>query len=186
MRDFSELLDWGQEGEEIVARYWMTEGYSILFSRARNNGPQRFYTPRGGQVAPDLLVFNSKHAFWCECKRKDRFELYRKKRFWYTGIDTHMYTRYAQLMCTTPFPLCFAWIHETDDAYAGLAVVGFESMQHNIKDTWPASAYGKGLVMWDRDFIAQHTRATIEDLHRIAADTQRVQPFDSSRLTLVG
>lgn len=155
---FDEMLSWGQDGEELVARYLLSRGCSILFSRARDNGPQRMYTPLGPVVAPDLLAIK-RGVFWVECKRKDRFEWHRKGGYWYTGIDTPQYDKYCALNTSQPIPVYLFLLHEHsyNGSPTGLYGGALGQLSEIIFNRFPPSANGRGLVMWrhqDLPFIA--------------------------------
>lgn len=151
-----QCLSWGQDGEEMVARYYVQHGYSVMFSRARHGGAQLIDTPRGKAVSPDILVMSEDSTFWVECKRKDRFEWHRKGGFWYTGVDTRQWRNYLQFATLQQHPLWLAFLHEytVNRCPTGLFIIPLRILQTCIAGTFTKTT--DGLTYWNYDSLAPY------------------------------
>ena len=117
---FNDMLDWGQAGETVIARWLRSRGNYVLpvYEKVIDSGkgPRLFAPGNGRIVAPDLFVYKTKDAIWVEAKRKTAFSWHRKTKKWVTGIDLHHYNEYCKIDDAGPFPVWLLFLHEGGQA----------------------------------------------------------------------
>ncbi|MBU2843553.1 hypothetical protein [Acidithiobacillus thiooxidans] len=103
---FAETLATGKTGESIIARHYLSLGYSVLpiYEKTENEfkGPVLFTPNSEPLIAPDMLVFKGNRVLWIEVKYKSAFTWHRISQKWTTGIDLHHYNQYLKVQQSRP------------------------------------------------------------------------------------
>lgn len=113
---FQERLKKGHIIEDIVSRYFMSSGRTVLpvyeTSENAKKGPQIFCF-NGGIVAPDMLVFPSGGGSpsFAEVKYKSVFSYHYSTGKWTTGIDTFYLNQYEKAKQATGLPVDILFFH---------------------------------------------------------------------------
>jgi hypothetical protein len=114
-------LAFGQMGESRIARWLMSQGYSVLpvydAQYETGKGP-RVFTASGDIVAPDMMVWKGGSIRWIEAKQKTVATWYRRGAAWQTGIDSRHFDHYCKLRDTSPVPVWLMFLH-TQDRHPG-------------------------------------------------------------------
>lgn len=105
---FSQKMKMGKWGEGIASRYLIERRGATIFPAADyvpDNGGPRVSSNDRKTVAPDLLVWEGKHARWIEVKTKSSFSWHRRSGCWETGIDRKYYVEYKSMHDSSPWPV---------------------------------------------------------------------------------
>jgi hypothetical protein len=117
---FSDNLVYGQTGETIIARWLRHRGCTVLPVYEKifdtGKGPQLFLPDDKSLVAPDMLVYKGKDAYWIEAKHKTAFSWHRITGRWVTGIDLRHYEDYCQVDDVSPWPVWLLFLHDGGQA----------------------------------------------------------------------
>jgi hypothetical protein len=176
LENFRELLEQGQIGESIIARWFIRRGNAVLPVYEKvidtGKGPQLFCLD-GSYAAPDLLLFSKikGRVLWIEAKHKSVFSWHRISQCWTTGIDRRHYREYQKVMAQTEWPVYLMFLHRfnadpnrPEDPWpcpTGLfgqrldVLTKCENHQH---DNWGTS----GMVYWRHESLTPD--ASLEDL----------------------
>ena len=111
---FNEFLKFGQEGEEIVASYLMSEcGVSILpLYQFDPNSMPTILTKNKKLIAPDLTCFNCGNVFFVEVKRKRKWVRYEGELE--TGFDYKHLKNYLEVEEETGLKVFVVFNHENE------------------------------------------------------------------------
>jgi len=105
---FSQKMKMGKWGEEIALRYLIEKLGATVLPAADyvpdNKGP-RVSSSDKKTVAPDLLVWKGKRAYWVEVKTKNSFSWHYISNSWQTGIDYKYYVEYKSMHDSSPWPV---------------------------------------------------------------------------------
>lgn len=115
---FQDSLQFGQVGENHIARWLRSRGYHVLpvYEKEIDNGkgPRLFMasTCKYPQlIAPDMLALRGSSILWVEAKRKTRFSWYGIGGYWVTGIDERHYRDYCAVQDETEYPVWLMFLH---------------------------------------------------------------------------
>jgi hypothetical protein len=117
---FSEKLQVGLLGEDLISRWLRSYGWHVLpayeVSLDTGKGPRLFTAHGGKMVSPDLLIFQGKEIRWAEAKFKRAFTWHRISNSWQTGIDKYMFKEYLSVREATEFQVYLFFLHEPGHA----------------------------------------------------------------------
>ena len=110
---FEDQLKWGEEGERLVARWFMSKGYVVapLYQFDANTAPV-LVSSKGKLVAPDLSLFGNSKMFFAEIKRKNRW-VSSKAHGLETGYNLGQHKHYLEVKHQTGCPVWILFLHET-------------------------------------------------------------------------
>lgn len=160
MNDFTNMLEFGQAGESVIARWLRSKGNFVMPVYEKivdtGKGPQLF-TPSEQLIAPDLFVFKGMGAYWVEAKHKTAFSWHRISSRWVTGIDVRHYEHYLKVDAQTPWPVWLVFFHEGGcakdsplESPSGLFGNTLRFLARNVNHK--SDLWGKtGMVYWARD-----------------------------------
>jgi hypothetical protein len=120
--EFLGKLAFGQIGEQLIARFKRSEGFTILPAYEKElqtgKGP-RLFMPLDGKrallIAPDMLAMRGRlEMTWIEAKHKDHFTWFAKTGHWQTGIDKRHYDDYLEVMERTQRDVLLYFLHTND------------------------------------------------------------------------
>lgn len=177
---FEKSLERGRVGENIIAKWFIRKGYSVLpvYEKEKEEGefrgPTLFQNDRT-LIAPDMLVFNmSGKAFWIEAKHKSAFAWFRNSQCWTTGIDRRHYLDYLKVQDSTPYPVWLVFLQRDGSAKdtptnlrcpSGLFGRPLEFLRNTVHCEYTGhAASGKytDMVYWSSDSLLRI--ASIEEL----------------------
>lgn len=158
---FEEYLKIGRVGEDLISKWLMRRGWSILpvyeISLETGKGP-RVYCASGDLIAPDSLAFKDGKIMWVEAKFKSGFSLHRITGHYVTGIDLKHYEHYLEVSRRSKYPLWLMFLHrghyakDSFDNETGLfaqEIRKLEKTEHHRSDKW-----GKhGMVYWAKESL---------------------------------
>ena len=115
MDTFTEKLEVGRIGENIIAKWFINRGFNVLpayeIEVPTGKGP-RIFTATGGIISPDMLVFNHDKIFWIEAKTKSAFTWHRISRTFQTGIDKRHWEDYLKIQSIVNWPIWLIFWHK--------------------------------------------------------------------------
>jgi hypothetical protein len=175
---FRQLLEVGQIGESVIARWLRQRGNFVLpvyETMAEFKGP-RLFTPTSYQqtelIAPDMLVFrpHQEQPLWIEAKHKDTFTWHRKSRNWQTGIDQKYWLDYLQIQASISWDIWLLFLHRGgqdkdtgEQSPSGLFGEKLTTLKSKIHHTCPPCEMGSGgMVFWNYQDLKQ--LATMSEL----------------------
>lgn len=159
---FEASLDVGRVGESVISLWFREKGYSVLpvyeVEMHTGKGP-RLFAPRTQLIAPDMLVFRAKDAYWIEAKHKSAFTWHRKTGRWTTGIDLHHYADYCAIDDMATWPVWLLFVQrggrakgDSEDSPAGLfgnKLSILRECENHRHSNWGTS----GMVYWSIDSL---------------------------------
>jgi hypothetical protein len=109
-REFIQKLEWGKEGEHIVANKFMEMSCSVmcLYQFEETIAP-KIYSLKTKNNCPDLIVFKNGNVVFVDVKRKSEWKY---KPTLSTGIDEDKYNDYKELSNRTGTPFFLVFIQE--------------------------------------------------------------------------
>ena len=182
MSEFSTVLKFGQEGENLIANWLRNRGWNVLPVYEKEGGDYkgpRLFTPTDGLIAPDLWAIREAQGTWkmeltwIEAKHKAGFDYHRITGDLVTGIDERHYLDYLKIADLT---------RKSMDFFILFLQRGIGTK--NSRFPTPAGLYGKsihhlrknehhrhsGMVYWDES--AFEKMAELDDLHIVYRENQ--------------
>lgn len=113
---FSQSLAMGQEGEHLIANYFLSSSCIVLplYQFSTSCAPA-WFTASGKIVAPDLFVIKNKTLFFVEVKYKQRWINW--EGIIQTGLDRRHYDEYKRIADVTGLPVYLIFIHEKEPPF---------------------------------------------------------------------
>lgn len=177
---FDDTLRFGQAGESAIARWLRGRGYTVMPIYEKliddKQGPRLFLPNNRRLIAPDMLVWNKRAAFFVEAKHKSAFSWYRIGNTWVTGIDLRHYHEYLLLDDLGPPRVILMFLHRggrakdsPPDSPRGL----FGGWLHDLrkKESHRSPKHGpSGMVYWSKDSLKLlATLDEVEGIREVAA-----------------
>lgn len=138
-RTFEEALDFGEEGEHLIARRLMQSGIAVapLYQfQNHDRAPVLLFEVDGehfSRVLPDLTCWN-RRQFFVEVKRKTRWVNWRPAgRGLETGFDLRLFRNYRVIRNTTGADVWVFFIHE-GSAPTGVFVAELETLVPLVRE----------------------------------------------------
>lgn len=177
---FQKNLAFGQMAETLIAKWLLSRGNAVLpiYDVEYNTGKgPRLFGPDFQAAAPDLYVWGTRGAMWCEAKHKSVFTWFRVKQKWQTGIDIHHWKAYQTVAQRTGSPVWLLFLHrkstpdKIDAAHPSCPAqcpVGLfgQEMEHLLKNVDHCDKRGSkyGMVYWNHESLT-----LLERLDKITA-----------------
>lgn len=178
-KNFEENLELGKEGEDVVARFLQSRGWSVLQLRDIKTGelyrgPHYLNGTGMEMTSTDQFAIKSGKARLIEVKYKTRFSWHWTTRRWVTGVDQHDFDHYMAVARHSGIETWLLFLHlkkapSAEDLAAGCppemptGLFGqkiFELAEHYHHTS---SNYGKGgMIYWAPGMLLQ--LATAEEL----------------------
>ena len=109
-RSFNEALEYGKEGEEIIASIFLSQSFSVmpLYQFEASSAPLIYYGT-SSFISPDLMLWKNGTSYYVEVKRKSEWKYIPTNS---TGIDKRLYEKYKALSDATGIKLFLFFIQE--------------------------------------------------------------------------
>jgi|LakMenE18May11ns_1017448.scaffolds.fasta_scaffold9838908_1 hypothetical protein len=109
--NFKDKLQYGKDGEKIIAEYFLNKGYSILplYQFSEDIAPKIFLSNEV-ITSPDLTIFKNQKCVFIEVKRKKKWVKFGN--IIETGCDNRLYCQYKKISQATGIDLFLVFIHE--------------------------------------------------------------------------
>lgn len=112
MRNFSELLAFGEEGEQIIAEMLIEKGAAVLpLYQFKNHDNAPFMLTESEKITlPDLCCWLKGNNFFVECKRKNQWVKFKGQTE--TGLNEKHFYEYEKIKAITGKKVYIFFIHE--------------------------------------------------------------------------
>lgn len=112
--NFEQQLEWGEEGEELVASYLIGCGVTIapLYQFNADQAPF-LLNNKEKLILPDLTCWNKGVGYFVECKRKNQWVSFDGNIE--TGLDQKHYSHYQKIKRATGQNVWIFFLHEKQD-----------------------------------------------------------------------
>ena len=153
-KNFEQQLQFGIDGEKIVAENFMQQGFFILpvYQFDVNTAPVLFSTNKQ-YILPDMVVFRNLECAFIEAKRKRQYVKWKGKIE--TGICQRLYDHYMQIHKNTGLDVFIVFVQEEEEPtgifYLNLCTPGRKWDGRNHK----GEIKEKPLYLWETQYLKQ-------------------------------
>lgn len=158
--DFEKQLEYGEDGEHIVADYLLKKEFVILplyqFEN-KNQTPYLLYDKKL-LILPDLTVWKNGKTYFIEVKRKRQWVKFKNKIE--TGINYKLFKSYEEITLITDSIIYLWFVHEYEEP-TGFYYIELNKFKNN-------SRYWDGVVGNSKKIMGQMLFVGIEYLTKVA------------------
>lgn len=145
MQTFQEYLEYGEEGEHIVADYLMNSCDASVLPlyqfEDKKTAPYLIYKDSKYKL-PDLTVWKESKIYFIEVKRKRQWVRFAGNTE--TGVDSYLYDNYVKIQDITGTQIYLWFVHE-DEEPVGFFYISIDNFKKDMR-YWDGKAKGKQVI----------------------------------------